>query len=323
MNRRDVHLDAMLRQLGAAYYQTLHGQGTPAEVARAVDLVAASDERQAQAADHPAEPERVRASTRDFPPPGHRWLVRDVMTTEIASVDEAMACKEAVQLMSEWTVSAIPVTDQNRRVLGMVSEADMLSKQERRSWRLTLARRTRREQAKAAARTAGQMMTAPAITIGLDAPLRTAARMMNAHHIRRLPVVDESGKLLGVVSRRDLLTAFVRPDDDIAAGVRAVFTSILLEDPAAIDVSVTDGVVELAGALRRPDLALAAVRLASDVDGVVAVTDRLSHQAAGGLRTARKTRRPAGTRGREGDRDEAEGPPPAEGNRSHRRGACR
>jgi len=204
------------------------------------------------------------------------------MTTEIASVDEAVPCKEAVQLMSEWTVSAIPVTGQDRRVLGMISEADMPSRQERRSGRLALARRTRRERAMAAARTAGQIMTAPAITIRPDAPLRTAARMMNAHHIRRLPVVDESGKLLGVVSRRDLLTAFLRPDDEIAADVRALFTSILLLDPAAIDVSVTDGVVELAGALRRPDLAPAAVRLASDVDGVVAVTDRLSHQAAGG-----------------------------------------
>jgi len=106
--------------------------------------------------------------------------------------------------------------------------------------------------------------------------------MMNAHRIRRLPVVDESGKLLGVMSRRDLLTAFLRPDDEIAADVHAVFTGILLEDPAAIDVSVADGVVELAGALRRPDLAPAAVRLASGVDGVVAVTDRLSHRAAGG-----------------------------------------
>jgi CBS-domain-containing membrane protein len=91
------------------------------------------------------------------------------MTTEIASVDEAVPCKEAVQLMSEWTVSTIPVTDQDRRVLGMVSEADMLSKQERRSGRVGLARRTRRKRAKAAARTAGQMMTAPAITIRPDA----------------------------------------------------------------------------------------------------------------------------------------------------------
>lgn len=281
-NRRDAHLDAMLQQLGAVYYQTLHGQGTPAEVARAVDLVAAADERQTVTADRQAEPERIRAGTRDSRLLGRRWQVGDVMTTEIASVDAAVPCKEAVQLMSEWAVSAIPVTDQDRRVLGMVSEADMLSKQERRSGRLARARRTRRKRAKAAALTAGQMMTAPAITIRPDASLRTAARMMNAHRIRRLPVVDESGKLLGVVSRRDLLTAFLRTDDEIADDVRAVFTTILLEDPAAIDVSVADGVVELTGALRRPDLAPAAIRLASDIDGVVAVTDQLSHPAAGG-----------------------------------------
>jgi CBS domain-containing protein len=272
----------MLRQLGAAYYQTLHGQGTPAEVARAVDRVAAADERQTETADRQAEAERISAGAQDSRLLGRRWQVRDVMTTEVASVDAAVPCKEAVQLMSEWTVSAIPVTDQDRRVLGMVSEADMLSKQERRSGRLALARRTRRKRAKATALTAGQMMTAPAITIRPDASLRTAARTMNAHRVRRLPVVDESGKLLGVVSRRDLLTAFLRTDDEIADDVRAVLTTILLEDPAAIDVSVTDGVVVLAGALRRPDLAPAAIRLASDIDGVVAVTDRLSHPATGG-----------------------------------------
>jgi CBS domain-containing protein len=224
----------------------------------------------------------MNAGTRDSRLPGRRWQVRDVMTTEIASVDAAVPCKEAVQLMSEWTVSAIPVTDPDRRVLGMVSEADMLAMQERRSKRLALASRTRHKRAKAAALTVGQMMTAPAITIRPDAPLCTAARMMNMHHIRRLPVVDELGKLLGVVSRRDLLTAFLRPDDEIAADVRAVFTSSLLEDCGAIDVSVTDGVVELAGTLRRPDLAPTAVRLATNVDGVVAVTDRLSRQVAGG-----------------------------------------
>ena len=127
------------------------------------------------------------------------------MTTEIASVDEAVPCKEAAQLMSEWTVSAIPVTDRNRRVLGMVSEADVLRKQKRRHRQIGLARRMRRDRAKAAGRTAGQMMTAPAITLRPDAPLRTAARLINTHHIRRLPVVDTSGRLLGVVSRRGWL----------------------------------------------------------------------------------------------------------------------
>lgn len=81
------------------------------------------------------------------------------------------------------------------------------------------------------------MMTAPAITIWPNAPLRTAARLMNAHHIRRLPVVDESGKLLEVVSRRDLLSALLRPDDEIAADGRTVITNVLLEDPSAVDIS--------------------------------------------------------------------------------------
>lgn len=182
--------------------------------------------------------------------------------------------------MSEWTVSAIPVTDQDRPVLGMVSEADLLRKQECSSGRIALSRRMRRDRAKAAARTVGQMMTAPAITIWPNAPLRTAARLMNAHHIRRLPVVDESGKLLEVVSRRDLLSAFLRPDDEIAADGRRVITNVLLEDPSAVDISVSDGVVTLPGWLGRPDLAPVAVGLALDFDGVVAVTDRLTRQPA-------------------------------------------
>ena len=157
------------------------------------------------------------------------------MTTEIASMDEAVPCKEAVQLMSSGRSARYRSPTGTAGSLGMISEADVLPKQERRSGRLGLARGTRRDRAMAAARTASEMMTAPAITNRPDAPLRTAARMMNAHHIRRLPVVDKSGKLLGVVSRRNLPTAFLRPDDEIAADVRAVFTSILLEEPSAID----------------------------------------------------------------------------------------
>ena len=99
---------------------------------------------------------------------------------------------------------------------------------------------------------------------------------MNDHHIRRLPVLDASGKLIGMVSRRDLLQVFLRPDAEIGAELHRLLTGVLLEDPRSVTVRVRDGVVTLQGNLREPDLIPAAVRLAADVDGVVSVVDGLT-----------------------------------------------
>jgi CBS domain-containing protein len=99
---------------------------------------------------------------------------------------------------------------------------------------------------------------------------------MNDHRIRRLPVLDGAGALIGMVSRRDLLRVFLRPDAEIGAEVHGVLTGVLLEDPQSVTVQVRDGVVTLRGSLREPELIPAAVRLASDVDGVVAVADELT-----------------------------------------------
>jgi CBS-domain-containing membrane protein len=134
----------------------------------------------------------------------------------------------------------------------------------------------RRERAKAEARTAAQLMTSPVITTHPDASLASAARLMNDHRIRRLPVLDGAGALIGMVSRRDLLRVFLRPDAEIGAEVHGVLTGVLLEDPQSVTVQVRDGVVTLRGSLREPELIPAAVRLASDVDGVVAVADELT-----------------------------------------------
>ena len=140
-------------------------------------------------------------------------------------------------------------------------------------------RRSRRERKRADAKIAGELMTSPAITIHPDAPLSAAARLMNARHIRRLPVVDGSGKLIGVVSRRDLMRVFLRPDTEIEAGVRDVLDNILLQDAGGITVAVHEGVVSLTGVLTDKDMIPAATRLALDVPGVVAVTNQLGGQA--------------------------------------------
>ena len=97
-------------------------------------------------------------------------------------------------------------------------------------------------------------MTSPVITIHPDASLSAAARLMNAHHVRRLPVVNAAGDLVGIVSRHDLMKVFLRPDEEITAEVNEALGQILLEDAGQIAVFVRDGVVTLAGELGHKDL---------------------------------------------------------------------
>ena len=273
MSRQDAHFDAMLRHLGAAYYQTLRGEGSALEVERALESVEDAHRSGGGAARQLADPgERARSHR------GGRWRVRDVMSTDVVTVGKTTSYKEVARLMTEHKVNALPVMIKNGHLIGIVSETDVLRKEERRFRRLVsgLSGRARRERAKAEARTAAQLMTSPVITTHPDASLASAARLMNDHHIRRLPVLDASGALIGMVSRRDLLRVFLRPDAEIGAEVHGVLTGVLLEDPQSVTVQVRDGVVTLRGSLREPELIPAAVRLASDVDGVVAVANELT-----------------------------------------------
>jgi CBS domain-containing protein len=276
---RDAHLDGLYRQLGASYYHSLHGEGTAAEVADAVKSVGEAHHEYGRKQLGPYRDLVARLSAGAWRPQQrlHRWQVRDVMTSDVAAVDSAASYRQVARLLAERSVSAVPVLDDDRRVLGIVSEADMLHKQEREhtSPRRRSHLRTRSDRTKAAARTAAELMTSPAVTIQADAHLGSVARLMNDHHIKRLPVVDASGRLIGIVSRSDLLSVFQRPDVDIAADVRTIIESILLQDAAAVSISVSDGVVTLQGLLSWPDLAPTAVRLASNLDGVVDVIDRL------------------------------------------------
>jgi hypothetical protein len=131
-------------------------------------------------------------------------------------------------------------------------------------------------------RIAEELMSAPAITIHPDAPIPRAASVMHHHHVKRLPVVDPDGKLLGLVSRRDLLSVFLRPDAHIASEVRELLTEILLTDPSGVLVSVHEGVVILTvqpGAADHPDLLPVAVRLIWDIDGVIDVIEKLGSPA--------------------------------------------
>lgn len=284
MSRREEHLDAMLRHLGATYYQTLYGRATAADVAKAVESVTAQEE--SDGTSQPPEAGSRAASgaapaSKSLRPRTGRWRVRDVMMTEVVTAHKDDTYKQIASLMSEHKVGEIPVLGRDRQVAGVVSEADLIRKQERHYRRAGtgLRGRTRHERAQAEGRSAAELMTSPAITIHPDAPIGAAARLMNGHHIKLLPVVDPAGRLIGVVTRGHLLSVFLRPDADIADEVRAVLSDVLLDDADAVTVTAHDAAITLSGTLS-PDLIQAAVRLAGDVDGVVTVVSKLTAGAA-------------------------------------------
>ncbi|QFY07983.1 CBS domain-containing protein [Nonomuraea phyllanthi] len=219
-----------------------------------------------------------------------RVTVRDIMTTEVASVNGSTPFKDIAEVLITHGVSAVPVVDAENHVLGVVSEADLLCKEEFREayyaegyqppLRARLRHRLSGEGAdvrrKAAGHTAAQLMSAPAVTVPATASAVIAARRMDERGVKRLVVVDEDGTLQGIVSRRDLLRAFVRPDADIAWEVREdVLKRSLLVETAGVNVDVRQGVVTLSGHMDRRSRALLAVRLIARVDGVVNVIDEL------------------------------------------------
>ncbi|MFF4546788.1 CBS domain-containing protein [Streptomyces sp. NPDC001435] len=205
---------------------------------------------------------------------GSPHIVSDVMTHTVAAIGRGAGFKEIVRMMQDWKVSALPVLEGEGRVVGVVSEADLLPKEEFRDSdpdRRTQLRRLD-DLAKAGAVTAGELMTAPALTVRADETLAQAARRMAHARVKRLPVVDELGMLQGVVSRADLLKVFLRDDEDIAEEVRREVVSYLFPAPAsAVRVVVREGVVQLGGSVRDTSLVPVAARLIRAVEGVVDV----------------------------------------------------
>ena len=202
-------------------------------------------------------------------------IVSDVMTQDVAAVGLGAAFKDIVRTMQDRRVSAVPVVDAGNRVVGVVSEADLLPKEEFRDSdpdRRTQLRRPS-DLAKAGSVTAGELMTSPALTVEADATLAQAARDMARARVKRLPVVDPTGRLEGIVSRADLLKVFLRDDEDIAEEVRREVVSYLFPAPAStVLVEVRNGVVTLGGRVRDTSLVPVAARLVRAVEGVVDVT---------------------------------------------------
>ncbi|MEV5428159.1 CBS domain-containing protein [Streptomyces sp. NPDC052701] len=210
---------------------------------------------------------------------GTPHLVSDVMTRTVAAVGRGASFEEIVRTMHDWKVSALPVLEGGGRIVGVVSEAGLLPKEEFRDEDPDRYTRLRRlpDLAKAGAVAAGELMTSPALTVRADTTLARAARTMALAKVKRLPVVDEVGVLQGIVSRADLLKVFLRDDGEIAEEVRREVVAHLFPAPAsAARVTVRDGVVTLGGRVRDTSLVPVAARLIRAVEGVVDVEFDLS-----------------------------------------------
>ncbi|CAM5313268.1 Sensor histidine kinase RcsC [Streptomyces antimycoticus] len=176
-------------------------------------------------------------------------IVSDVMTRTVVAVGRDAPFKEMVQTLRQWRVSAMPVLEGEGRVIGVVSEADLLPKEELRDSDPGRFEQLRRlpDLAKARAVTAEELMSSPAVSVHTDATLAEAARIMAVRGVKRLPVVDAEGMLLGIVSRADLLKVFLRPDEDIEEEVRRTVVAYLFPGDSGIHVGVERELARSAG----------------------------------------------------------------------------
>jgi CBS domain-containing protein len=175
--------------------------------------------------------------------------------------------------------SAFPVLDDDDRVVGIVSEDDLLVREgfdgPGAGPRFLMRHADR---GKSTGLTAKELMTAPAITIRPEAAVAEAARTMHTRHVKRLPVVSADGRLMGVVSRVDLLGIYDRPDADIRTEIiKRVIESDFVLDSRAFTVTVDSGVVTLTGPISSEDVALSLLDAVRQADGVIAVRDRLRY----------------------------------------------
>lgn len=205
-------------------------------------------------------------------------LVAEVMTYNVVAVRQEAEFKEIVAVMHRRRVSAFPVLDAQDRVIGLVSEADLLQREAYPARPSARHEEHRRIPAKADALTAGELMTSPAITITPQATVTEAARVMHGRKVKRLPVIDEDRRLVGIVSRVDLLGVYDRPDAQIRTEItERVIAGDFVLDPREFAVAVNSGVVTISGKVERQDIALSLLEAVWDVAGVVDVRDRLSY----------------------------------------------
>ena len=209
--------------------------------------------------------------------------VKDVMTSRVVSVTRGASFRAMAAALREYRVSAFPVLDDDGKVIGVVSEADMLVKEALDSEPdgmpgMIAGLLRRKEHEKARGTTAGDLMTSPAVTVTPDDTLERAARLMYTRKVKRLPVVDAIGHLVGIIGRADLLAVFDRPDEEIRREILdQVIRRDLRTDPATFSAVVKDGIVTLEGVAETVEFGGDLVQRVRHVQGVVAVRDRLSY----------------------------------------------
>jgi CBS domain-containing protein len=207
--------------------------------------------------------------------------VSTVMSTDVASVRHDTPFHDIAQLLADRKISAVPVLDADHHVVGVVSEADLLHKLEfadgSTAHRLLERSANRIARAKASGQSAKDLMTTPAVTLEAGTSVVKAARLLESRHVKRAPVVDESGRLVGIVSRSDLLKVFSRPDAAIEQEIVGDLLKRLWLGPSDLIATVADGVVTLQGEVEQRSLVDIVVRLVRSVDGVVDVVNHLTY----------------------------------------------
>ena len=195
--------------------------------------------------------------------------VDQVMTTSVITVTPETPISEVARILVEHNISGLVVVDPEGHVQGVVSEGDLLVK-EAGHW--SDEGRSRRRHSKVDAQTAGEAMTSPALTIEPFRAIRAAAEIMIDNHVNRLPVVDAEGTLLGIVSRADLVRAFVHTDAELE---RIIRTEVLVRDmwldPDKFTVTVHNGAAKVTGTTNRRSTAAIVERLLAMVPGVDSV----------------------------------------------------
>jgi CBS domain-containing protein len=211
--------------------------------------------------------------------------VKDVMATRVVAVREDASYKDTLTAMCEYRISACPVLDAAGRVVGVVSEADLLPKEIGPQpfsgpGRLLRASGRRGERTKAAALTAAELMSTPAVTIGPLASVTEAARQMYERGVKRLPVVDEAGRLVGIVGRLDVLSVFARPDSQIREEVIGkVIAGKFNLRPEAFEVTVASGIVTVTGQADSPTIAAELISAIEQVEGVIDIWDKIGYRS--------------------------------------------
>ena len=207
------------------------------------------------------------------------YTVADVMTHGAVSAAADTPYRDLVDMLEMRAINAVPMVDSFDRVLGIVSASDLLHKIEFAGGvdppRVFESRQHRKDRRKAGGMLAEHLMSSPAVTVSNRTSVAEAARLMESAGVRRLPVIDDLGRLIGMVTNRDLLKVFLRPDDHMKRQILGVLSTVSGGVASVVSVEVVDGAVLLTGEIERRSVAEAFAERVTAIDGVLSVENRI------------------------------------------------